>query len=51
MLDDPKHPVSLAIKAFAENNLAAAFSAASDGNIPTELRSDRRGLLRRKSKT
>jgi pilus assembly protein CpaE len=50
VLDDPKHPVSMAIKAFAENYVAAG-SATSEESIPTGLRSDRRGLLRRKAKT
>ena len=50
VLDDPKHPVSLAIKDFAENDIAAGSSPAGD-DIPSELRTDRRGLLRRKAKT
>jgi len=50
VLDDPKHPVSMAIKAFAENDVAAGQSL-SEGSIPSGLRADRRGLLRRKSKT
>jgi pilus assembly protein CpaE len=50
VLDDPKHPVSMAIKAFAENYVAVG-SATSQESIPTGLRSDRRGLLRRKAKT
>lgn len=49
VLDDPKHPVSMAIKAFAENSIAVG-SPVSD-EIPSELRTDRRGLLRRKTKT
>jgi pilus assembly protein CpaE len=48
MLDDPKHPVSLAIEAFAERNVAAAASAEKE--IPTGLRTDRRGLLRRRTR-
>ena len=50
VLDDPKHPVTLAIKAFAERNVAAGATLSED-HIPTELRTDRRGLLRRKTKT
>lgn len=50
VLDDPKHPVTLAIKSFAERNVAVG-AALSEDHIPTELRTDRRGLLRRKSKT
>jgi pilus assembly protein CpaE len=53
VLDDPKHPVSLAIKAFAERNVAAnTATATSDASsIPSELRTDRRGLLRRRART
>ncbi len=50
VLDDPKHPVSLAIKAFAENDVAAGLTS-GETTIPAGLRIDRRGLLRRKSKT
>ena len=50
VLDDPKHPVSLAIKAFAEHDVALGFLPIED-QIPSGLRSDRRGLLRRKSRT
>lgn len=50
VLDDPKHPVTLAIKSFAERNVAVG-AALNEDHIPTELRTDRRGLLRRKSKT
>ena len=54
VLDDPKHPVSQSIKAFAEKCLSAPSShgpVAADGPIPDQLRTDRRGLLRRRSKT
>jgi pilus assembly protein CpaE len=51
VLDDPKHPVSVAIKTFAERNVAASSMTAGDDNIPSELRADRRGLLRRKAKS
>jgi len=50
VLDDPKHPVSLAIKEFATNYVIHA-STATETSIPAELRSDRRGLLRRKAKS
>ena len=50
VLDDPKHPVSLAIKAFAENDVAAGLTS-GEATIPTGLRTDRRGLFGRKSKT
>jgi pilus assembly protein CpaE len=54
VLDDPKHPVSQSIKAFADKCLSAppTSPAPTDGsNVPDQLRSDRRGLLRRRSKT
>jgi len=47
--EDPKHPVSMAIKQFAEKFILAAHP--QESAIPPELRSDRRGLLRRKAKT
>ena len=49
VLDQPKHPVSLAIRAFADAYVLTAPSA--DQTIPTELRTDRRGRLRRKTRT
>jgi pilus assembly protein CpaE len=49
VLDDAKHPVSLAIKQFAERYVMPVHHA--DTSIPAELRSDRRGFLRRKAKT
>jgi pilus assembly protein CpaE len=51
VLDDPKHPVSLAIKSFAERNVAQGSATAEEHHIPNELRTDRRGLLRRRTKT
>ena len=45
VLDDPKHAVSQSIKAFAERDVAAG-SVGHSAEIPTELRSDRRGLIR-----
>jgi pilus assembly protein CpaE len=47
--EDPKHPVSMAIRQFAEKYVLSAHPQESP--IPPELRSDRRGLLRRKAKT
>jgi pilus assembly protein CpaE len=49
VLDDPKHPVSQAIKSFAERHVAA-IAANAEGEGSTELRADRRGLLRRRAK-
>ena len=47
--DNPKHPVSVAIRQFAEKHVLTGRH--TDSSIPPELRSDRRGLLRRKAKT
>jgi pilus assembly protein CpaE len=47
--DNPKHPVSLAVKQFADKYVLAGHH--TDSSIPPELRTDRRGLLRRKAKT
>jgi pilus assembly protein CpaE len=49
VLDDPKHPVSQAIKNFAARSVAGV----TRGDTPAapELRNDRRGLLRRRAKT
>ena len=49
VLDDPKHPVSAAIRAFADQHVATAVRV--DAPIPTDLRRDRRGLLRRRAKS
>jgi pilus assembly protein CpaE len=46
--EDPKHPVSVAIRQFAERYVMPHHQPA---DIPPELRTDRRGLLRRKAKT
>jgi pilus assembly protein CpaE len=51
VLDDPKHPVSQSIRGFAERHVIPATSATGGGDILPELRTDRRGLLRRKAKT
>jgi pilus assembly protein CpaE len=48
MLDEPNHPVSLAIKQFAERYVVSTSAPAAA--IPENLRNDRRGLLRRKVK-
>jgi pilus assembly protein CpaE len=45
VLDQPRHPVSLAIRRFAEEYVAVAPSA--DAAVPPALRHDRRGLLSR----
>ena len=49
VLDDAKHPVSVAIRQFAERDIAGA-SAPAPSAVPAPLRSDRRGFLRRKSR-
>jgi len=49
VLDDPNHPVSMAIKQLAEQHVATALAG---GGIPDSLRRDRRGgFLRRKAPT
>lgn len=49
VLDDAKHPVSIAIKQFAERDIAGAPAHATT-SVPATLRNDRRGFLRRKSR-
>ncbi len=44
VLDDPKHPVSVAIRQFAENDVAGATPV----TVPEQVRGDRRGFLRRR---
>lgn len=51
VLDDPKHPVSQALKQFAERHVVSVAGSRTDTQIPNELRTDRRGLLRRRSRT
>ena len=46
VLDEPKHPVSLAIRRFGEDHVLPL----SAGNIPDSLRQDRRTFLRRKAR-
>jgi pilus assembly protein CpaE len=48
MLDEPDHPVSQAIRGFAEQHVVIAAAAAD--SVPTHLRQDRRMFLRRKVK-
>ncbi|HVN11128.1 MAG TPA: AAA family ATPase [Kineosporiaceae bacterium] len=54
VLDDPRHPVSLAIKSFAERHVAnAQANAQAGGQGPPAsgpVRTERRGLLRRRSR-
>jgi pilus assembly protein CpaE len=45
--DQPSHPVSLALIAFAEQHVAPLSNATA---IPPQLREDRRGLLRRRAR-
>jgi pilus assembly protein CpaE len=48
-LDDPRHPVSLSIKEFAERHILGFVPPAPpESVVPTELRADRRGFLRRR---
>ncbi|MGB8649211.1 MAG: AAA family ATPase [Mycobacteriales bacterium] len=50
VLDEPNHPVSLAIKDFAARNVLSLSTGDVTPALPAALRSDRRGLLRRKAK-
>jgi pilus assembly protein CpaE len=53
VLDDPRHPVSMAIRTFAERYVlttATGPPVAPGTVIPPELRNDRRGFLRRRSR-
>lgn len=48
-LDDPRHPVSLSIREFAERYvIGGAPPVSPDRAVPADLRSDRRGFLRRR---
>ena len=49
MLDDPKHAVSVAIREFAERDIAAGLTHAV-AKVPPPLRNDRRGFLRRRAR-
>jgi pilus assembly protein CpaE len=49
MLDDPKHPVSLSIRQFAERHVVSLPTpGAKDRSIPSDLRNDRRSLIRKR---
>jgi pilus assembly protein CpaE len=49
MLDDPKHPVSVAIRQFGERHVvAAAAPGGKERTAPAELRGDRRSLIRKR---
>jgi pilus assembly protein CpaE len=53
VLDDPKHPVSMAIRSFAERQVAVVplSSGGPEAALTRqEARGERRGLLRRRSK-
>lgn len=50
ILDDPKHPVSAAIREFAERELASGHAHHTE-RVPETLRNDRRGFLRRRART
>ena len=51
VLDDPRHPVSMAIKGFAEQHVVTVAPAGAGGPGPSvEARAERRGLLRRRSR-
>ena len=52
VLDDPKHPVSVAIRQFAERDVAVSRSPSTTSTTVAEpLREDRRGFLRRRART
>ena len=50
VLDDPKHPVSVAIREFAERDLAGG-APTGPAKVPAPLRNDRRGFMRRRTRT
>ncbi|HEY0871588.1 MAG TPA: AAA family ATPase [Acidothermaceae bacterium] len=50
MLDDPSHPVSLAIRQFGDDHVLPLARAGFDP-IASNMRNDRRGPFRRRSKT
>lgn len=52
MLDDPRHPVSVAIRTFAEREIATSRGPShSPTKVPEPLRNDRRGFLRRRARS
>ncbi|NLT53680.1 MAG: AAA family ATPase [Actinomycetales bacterium] len=50
VLDDPKHAVSIAIRNFAERQVATVPTTPGVGSVPPQLQIDRRRFLRRKSR-
>ncbi|HTC69462.1 MAG TPA: hypothetical protein VK662_07835, partial [Acidothermaceae bacterium] len=50
MLDDPSHPVSLAIRQFGDEHVLPLARVGADP-IASTMRNDRRGPFRRRSKT
>jgi pilus assembly protein CpaE len=50
VLDDPRHPVSVAIKTFAEQYVANVASGPGANGRQNPANPGRRGLLRRRSK-
>lgn len=50
VLDSPKHPVSVAVRSFAESHLFHVAAHADPGKVPIPLRNDRRGFLRRRTR-
>jgi pilus assembly protein CpaE len=50
VLDDPRHPVSMAIKHFAENHVVNAQVAGRAGAVSGDGKPERRGLLWRRSR-
>jgi pilus assembly protein CpaE len=48
VLDEPRHPVSLAIKEFAEQHVLQLNHDRVERPVPPDLRNDRRGPLRRR---
>ena len=49
VIDEPSHPVSMSIKAFAETHIVPL--SAGHAQIPLEMRTDRRRVFGRKAKT
>lgn len=50
VLDQPNHPVSSAIRHFADREILARLQTPDGSHIPEQLRTDGRGLLRRKAR-
>jgi pilus assembly protein CpaE len=51
VLDEPKHPVSAAVRRFAEQVVTAGAAVTASAAVPTHLRTDRRSLRRKKART